>query len=89
VAPGAFLLGLLWQVHCRQEQAKVAAHGETEESQSLGAGVVQVTDKTLKAATNVASAMTKMLNMLAAEVPTIDNMPDKPSCTPYPPSRIP
>ena len=89
VAPGAFLLGLLWQVHCRQEQTKVAAHGEAAESQSLGAGVVQAMDKTLKAASNVASTMTKMLAALAAEVPTIDSMPDKPSCTSYPPSRLP
>jgi len=78
-AAGAFLLGLLWQVHCRQEQTKVAAHGEAAESQSLGAGVVQAMDKTLKAASNVASTMTKMLAALAAEVPTIDSMPDKPS----------
>lgn len=51
--------------------------------------MVQVMDKTLKAASNVASTMTKMLIALAAEVPTIDSMPDKPSCASYPPSRLP
>ena len=91
---GAFVLGLLWQVHCRRELAKVDAGDPATDSEpkSLGAGVVhavgagaqlvgQASLKAGKAMTSsMTSSMTKMLLALASEVPTIDSMPDKPSC---------
>lgn len=92
-AAGAFVLGLLWQVHCRRELAKVDAGDPATDSEpkSLGAGVVhavgagaqlvgQASLKAGKAMTSsMTSSMTKMLLALASEVPTIDSMPDKPS----------